>query len=98
MHIKPTSLLAIAYAAAALTACDGPTAVEGTLTPSFAAATDPNAPANLTATAVFPPQINLAWTAKSHNETGFQIYRSSTGPTVGFSLLTTTAANVTSYA
>ncbi|MFL5485550.1 MAG: hypothetical protein ACJ793_07920 [Gemmatimonadaceae bacterium] len=97
MQIRPTSLLAIAYVAAALVACDGPTAVEETFSPSFAAAIDPNAPANLTATAVFPPQINLAWTAKSHNETGFQIFRSSTGTVGSFSLLATTPANVTTY-
>jgi titin len=43
-----------------------------------------------------PAKINLAWTAKSHNETGFQIYRSN-GGTVGFYPLTSTAANVTNY-
>jgi hypothetical protein len=99
MQIRLTSLVAIACAAVVLTSCDdGPTAVERTLSPSFANSVGPNAPANLTATPVVPDQISLAWTAKSHNETGFQIYRSSDGPTGGFYLLTTTAANVTSYA
>ena len=97
MQIRLTSLVTIACAAV-LTSCDeGPTAPERTLNPSFANSADPNAPANLTATPVVPNKINLAWTAKSHNETGFEVYRSN-GATSSFFLLTTTAANVTSYA
>ncbi len=41
-------------------------------------------------------RIKLKWADRSNNETGFQIYRS-TSPTTGYSLVTTTAANVTSY-
>src|SRR5688572_16453624 len=97
MQIRPASLVTIVYAVAALTSCDGPTAVEQTLSPSFANSVDPNAPANLTATPVVPNRINLVWTAKSRNETGFQIYRSD-GPTAGFYPLAATAPNVVTYA
>jgi len=48
------------------------------------------APTNLTATAISPNQINLAWTDNSSDETGFKIEHDST-------LLTTTVADAISY-
>jgi hypothetical protein len=39
------------------------------------AGTAPNAPSNLSATAVANTQINLAWTDNSSNETGFEVKR-----------------------
>jgi fibronectin type 3 domain-containing protein len=54
----------------------------------------PTAPINLTAS-VSSNRVNLAWTDRSTDETGFQIERSANGTT--FTVLTTTAANVTSY-
>lgn len=97
MRITLPSLVAIA-GAVLLISCDGPTEPERTLTlsPSFANSADPNAPANLTVTPVVPAQINLSWSSRSHNETGFQVYRSN-GAAEAFFLLTTTAANVTTY-
>jgi titin len=50
----------------------------------------PSAPSVLSASAASQSQINLSWTDNSSNETGFEIYR-------GGSLITTTAANATSY-
>lgn len=41
-------------------------------------------------------RIKLKWADRSNNETGFQIYRS-TSPTTGYSLVTTTGAGVTTY-
>ncbi len=35
----------------------------------------PNAPSNLTASAISPSQINLTWSDNSSNETGFRLYR-----------------------
>jgi predicted phage tail protein len=55
-----------------------------------------NAPSALTATAVSSTQIDLAWTDNSSNETGFEVYSSTTSGS-GFTLLTTTAANATTY-
>ncbi len=55
----------------------------------------PAAPSGLAAAVVSISQINLSWTDNSNNETGFIIERSTDGVT--FSLLTTTAANATSY-
>jgi titin len=56
----------------------------------------PAAPSGLGATANSQTQITLNWSDNSANETGFRIERSLDG--VNFSLLTNTAANVTSYA
>lgn len=41
-------------------------------------------------------KVKLTWADRSANETGFEIY-SSTSPTSGYSLLTSTAANVTTF-
>jgi streptogramin lyase len=55
----------------------------------------PAAPGNLTATAVSTSQINLTWSESSTNATGFKVEMSQNGST--WTLLTTTAAGVTSY-
>lgn len=57
----------------------------------------PLAPSNLTATAKSRSSIQLNWADKSNNETGFQIWRSTTRDGT-YSLVTTTGANVASYA
>lgn len=54
-----------------------------------------NAP-GLVATAVSSQQIDLRWTDGYSSETGFELYQSADG--VGFSLITTTAPDVTTYA
>jgi titin len=56
----------------------------------------PAPPSGLTTIASSSTAIDLSWTDASANETGFQIERSLTSDT-GFSLITTTAANATSY-
>ncbi len=56
----------------------------------------PAAPTTLVTTTSSTTQINLTWTDASTNETGFQIERSLT-TTTGFTLVTTTAANATSF-
>jgi len=70
------------------------TSVASATTP--ATATVPVAPSGLTATPASTTSISLSWTDNSTDETGFQIEYgpSATGP---FTLITTTAANVTSY-
>ncbi len=57
----------------------------------------PAPPTGLTATALSSSSIQLAWTDNSSDETGFNIERSSTSDTSGFTLITTIGANVTSY-
>ncbi len=52
--------------------------------------TPPTSPTSLTATAVSQSQIDLSWTDNSNDETGFEVERDG-------SLITTTAANATSY-
>lgn len=55
----------------------------------------PVAPSNLAATAASSSQIDLQWVDNSNNETGFRIERGTDG--VSFSLVTTVAANQTTY-
>lgn len=62
----------------------------------LALATVPPAPTGLSATAASSTTINLSWTDASSNETGFQIERSTTSGS-GYTLVTTTAANATSF-
>ena len=56
----------------------------------------PAAPANLTAAAISPTQINLAWTDNAGNEDGFQIERGTTAN--AFTQIAVVGANVTSFA
>lgn len=72
------------------------TTVSASATTLAATATPLSAPTSLTATPVLTSQINLTWADNSTNETGFQIERSLTSGT-GFTLVTVTAANTTSY-
>lgn len=60
------------------------------------ATTDLAAPTSLTATAVSQSQIDLAWTDNSSVETGYEVEQSANG-TTGWSNITTTAANATSF-
>ncbi len=56
----------------------------------------PLAPANLTATSNSRSNIQLTWADKSNNETGYEVWRSTTRNGT-YSLLATVGANVTSY-
>src|SRR5207248_8145243 len=66
-----------------------------TPTPTPTPTSKPAAPTNLIATAASSSQINLSWTDKSNNETGFMVERSSNGKQ--FTQIATVAANVTTY-
>ena len=70
--------------------CDG----RQPLGPSFSVV---STPASLTATAVSFSHISLAWQDNSKNESGSEVYRSTTGPTGTFALRGPTGAGATSY-
>jgi Domain of unknown function (DUF1929)/Fibronectin type III domain len=55
----------------------------------------PQAPTNLSATAISSSQINLSWTDNSNNETGFKVERSKNGRR--FKRIATVDADVTTY-
>ncbi len=55
-----------------------------------------NAPSGTNAGAVSKSQIDVSWRDNSTNETGFELQRSTAGPSGTFAALTTTGANVTS--
>ncbi len=56
----------------------------------------PRAPTNLTAITLSANEIQLSWTDNAMDEDGYQIYRSE-GVSGAYKLLTTVAANATSY-
>ncbi|MBI3910466.1 MAG: fibronectin type III domain-containing protein, partial [Armatimonadetes bacterium] len=58
-------------------------------------AAPPDAPTNLTATAVSASQIDLAWTDGASNEDGFKVERSTDG--TSFTQIATVGVNVASY-
>lgn len=65
----------------------------------FLTVSPPNAPTDLTLVAVSDAQIDLSWTDNTtgtHEETGFEVWRSDDSG-VTYSLITTTAADATSY-
>ncbi|SEW50321.1 fibronectin type III domain-containing protein [Chitinophaga arvensicola] len=65
---------------------------EGTSSPGNA----PAAPSNIKATATAYNRINLTWNDNSSNETGFEIYRSTTATGV-YNTIYTTGANANSF-
>ena len=58
---------------------------------------NPSAPSSTNAVAVSHDQIDISWRDNSSNETGFELHRSSTGPSGAYSLLASTGANASSY-
>lgn len=54
-------------------------------------------PSGLTAAGLSKTQISLTWSDNSPVETGYEIYRSTTGSEGSYSLITTTAPDVTTY-
>jgi lysophospholipase L1-like esterase len=55
------------------------------------------APAGLTVKSTQPTKAVLAWSDGSSDETGFEVWRSTTGPTGSYTLRTTRAANTVGY-
>lgn len=80
--------------------CDGdsPLAPGSAVHSSVGTGSSPSAPSNTGAVAASHIQITISWQDNSANESGFELHRSITGPTGVFSLVSSTSANVTSYA
>jgi fibronectin type III domain protein len=62
-----------------------------------ASGTGLTAPSNLSAVAVSPSRIDVAWQDKSSNETGFEVHRSTAGASGTFARLAMTGPNVPRY-
>ena len=90
-------LVVVSCWVAALGACDGKAPIapvdEGTI--SMIEAGRLASSFGLTATAIAPTAIELAWQDNSTNETGFEIHRSTSGPTGAFALIGVAAPNTT---
>jgi hypothetical protein len=67
------------------------------MAPAAVAAATLAAPTNLVAKANSPTAITLTWSDKSSGESGFEVWRSTTGPTGSFSRRATTGANVKTW-
>jgi hypothetical protein len=57
----------------------------------------PTAPSGLNAVAVSESRVDVTWQDNSSNETGFEVHRSTTGPSGTFTLRTSTGASVRSF-
>jgi len=62
------------------------------------AAAQMKAPSNTSAVGVSESRADVSWQDNSTNEAGFEVHRSTAGPTGSFSVWATTAANTTNYA
>ncbi|MDH3972886.1 MAG: neutral/alkaline non-lysosomal ceramidase N-terminal domain-containing protein [Deltaproteobacteria bacterium] len=79
-----------------VSSCSGTNQISGVLE-AASSITELNPPSSLIARAITSTLINLSWTDRSDNESGFIIERSSISETTGFDEITTVAANVTSF-
>jgi hypothetical protein len=79
--------------------CDGPDPTEPIGEMAFASTSGVkvNPPSNPGAVAMSHSQIDVSWQDNSSNETGFEVHRSTTGPTGAFTALDVTGAGAVSY-
>jgi len=73
--------------------------INGMIIEAFPIPVDPSQfnPTNLVAAGLSKTQIVLNWSDNSPSETGYEIYRSTTGAEDSYTLLATTAADVSTY-
>ena len=83
-----------------LIACDRSQLTAPSLEVSATSAGGPTvkAPSSTGSSAVSPSQIDVSWQDNSSNETGFEVHRSTSGPSGTFALRASTGANITTYA
>ncbi len=93
------SRLILPLVVAFVVACDrrGPVEPALDLRAANAPGSTLNAPSNLTALAVSMSRIDLSWQDNSSNENGFEVQRSTTGPSGAFSLRASLPANTTAF-
>lgn len=102
--LRHQSALAMAVLGALLqtlaTACDSTSSIAPAATPSQLLVPDHVmtglVPSGLSATAVSWDRIDISW-PKVQNASGYQVFRSTTGPTGGYEFLAGTSATVTTY-
>ncbi len=75
-----------------------PLAPVGIQASSSSSGSAPNAPSMMNATAVSVERIEVSWHDNATNETGFEVRRSTDGPTGSFPVIALTGANATAYA
>ncbi len=82
-----------------LFACDRNQPVEPAVQAASTGAAGPTvkAPSSTNAVAVSESRIDVSWRDNSTNETGFEVHRSTSGPSGTFTLLASTGSGVTSY-
>lgn len=99
MHAGIARLVALACATTLLAGCDAdrPLAPDADQLSLSGGRHGLTAPSNLTATARSGTHIELAWQDNSTSETGFEVFRSTSGPAGTFFLLATTGPNVTAH-
>lgn len=95
MHRGCTRALALLCAAVLFASCDKKSPFEPDDDLSLAALNGETL--RLTAAAVSPDRVNISWQDGSTNESGYELQRSTAGPTGTFTPLANMPSNVTSY-
>jgi hypothetical protein len=86
--------VAVSLVLLSLFACEPSQPLEPSARPLFRTT---ETPSSTNAVAVSSSRIDISWRDNSPNETGFELHRSSTGPSGAFSSLASIGANTTSY-
>src|SRR5688500_11925775 len=95
MPCTTTRIVVMVSLSLVLGGCDDPVQPErGT---ALAVSSGSDIPSNVASSAGSVSQIDVSWTDKSSNETGFEVFRSETGRAGTYSLRSRTGTNITAY-
>ncbi len=98
VHTNLLDSLTYTYRVKAVRSSDSAaSATTATASVSVPLSTLPTAPTGITTTGVSTTQIQIDWTDNAYNESGYDIERSTTGGGSGFTVLSSLAANATTY-
>jgi hypothetical protein len=89
--------LPILFLGSLLIGCDGYQPLDPEIEAARSGSGSLAAPSNTNALAVSDSRIDISWQDNSGNESGFEVHRSTTGPTGVFTLHASVGADVTSY-